>query len=567
VTGGGLVSGRYRLGELLGTGGSASVFAAVDVRDDSALALKILHPHLSNDPAARGALLREARAAAGLRHPNIVAVLDAGEDPGGTAWIALELAPGVSLAEHVELHGVLGSLQTVALAAGVLRGLEAAHAAGLMHRDVSPANIMLSPGADALLTADDVRLLDFGLADVAGRAALAPRAPDSAASAPGGALGSVNYVSPEQASGASVDERGDIYQLGAVLYFALTGRPPFPRDTAAETVEAHLSAPPPVPSVVQPRIPRAVDRLVVKAMLKAPGDRFPSAAAMLLAVDALTLGAAQPHAHAQGTAQPHPLEPRTLLLPAARTSNSERRPRLPQSAPRPAAPAALPASAPAPPPAADDSSWLWKSGIALVVVVAIVAWIVSSASGGPTPQAATEPSASVVQTPAASASAPAQAPVPPPAPVAATVPSVAGGSITDARLAIEAAGLVAGEISDENSASAAGTVLRSSPEEGSSQSPGSVVSLVVASGLGTVPEVARLGRDAAIAAVQNAGFSVLMAVRDDTAAVTGTILGTDPLAGTAVLLGRPVTILVAFAPAAAQPSPVPTPSGTAVPGG
>ena len=561
MTGGGLVSGRYRLGELLGTGGSASVFAAVDVRDDSALALKILHPHLSNDPAARGALLREARAAAGLRHPNIVAVLDAGEDPGGTAWIALELAPGVSLAEHVELHGVLGSLQTVALAAGVLRGLEAAHAAGLMHRDVSPANIMLSPGADALLTADDVRLLDFGLADAAGRAALAPRAPDSAASAPGGALGSVNYVSPEQASGASVDERGDIYQLGAVLYFALTGRPPFPRDTAAETVEAHLSAPPPVPSVVQPRIPRAVDRLVVKAMLKAPGDRFPSAAAMLLAVDALTLGAAQPHAHAQGTAQPHPLEPRTLLLPAARTSNSERRPRLPQSAPRPAAPVAAPA--PAPPPAADDSSWLWKSGIALVVVVAIVAWIVSSASGGPTPQAATEPSASVVQTPAASASAPAQAPVPPPAPVAATVPSVAGGSITDARLAIEAAGLVAGEISDENSASAAGTVLRSSPEEGSSQSPGSVVSLVVASGLGTVPSVAGLDRTAAVAAVQGAGFAALMSVRENGSVPMGTILGTDPPAGAAALLGRTVTILVASSPAA--PSPTPSPVDTSPP--
>ena len=548
---GGLISARYRLGELLGTGGSASVFSAVDVRDDTVVALKLLHPHLSGDDAARESLFREARSAAGLRHPNIVAVLDVGVHDDGVAWIALELAPGVSLAEHVELHGVLGSLQTVALAAGVLRGLEAAHAAGLVHRDVSPANIMLSPGADALLTPDDVRLVDFGLADAAGRAALAPRAPESEASAPAGALGSVNYVSPEQATGGSVDARGDIYQLGAVLYFALTGRPPFPRASAAETVDAHLSAPPPVPSVAQPRIPRAVDRLVVKAMLKAPGDRFQSAAEMLRAVEALTIGVA-PRASDTG-------DPRTLVLPAARVSNSERRPRLPESRP-PSATVAVPVAATVAGSAAsssfsDDGSWLWKSGIALVAVIAIVAWIVSSATGGSAPQAAVQPSSTaVVVTPTATAAP--QLP-PPTAPTTAVVPSVAGGSITDARLAIESAGFVAGAITDENSPSAAGTVLRSSPEQGSSQALGSTVALVVASGLGEVPGIGGLARDAAIAAIQAAGFAAIMSVQEDASVPIGTILGTDPPAGTAVLLGRTITILVASSPAAATPTPSP----------
>jgi serine/threonine protein kinase len=551
VIGDGLVSGRYRLGELLGTGGSASVFSAVDVRDDSALALKILHPHLSADEAAREALFREARAAAGLRHPNIVAVLDVGLHGAGSdaqAWIALELAHGVSLAEHVELHGVLGSLQTVALAGGVLRGLEAAHAAGLVHRDVSPANIMVSPGADALLTPDDVRLVDFGLADAAGRPALAGPAPEGAASAPGGALGSVNYVSPEQASGGSVDARGDIYQLGAVLYFALTGRPPFPRDSAAETVHAHLSAPPPVPSVAQPRIPRGVDRLVVKAMLKSRDDRFQSATEMLLAVDALRVGTA-------------PVETRTLLLPSPRTASSERRPRLV------ATPLAVPVVPAAPEPVAetpDDGSWLWKSLVALVVVVAIVAWIVSSTTGTSPPQAVPEPSASAT---AAASQPPASAAPVAPAETSAIVPDIAGGSITAARLAIEAAGFVAGAIAEENSPAGAGTVLRSSPEQGSSQALGSVVGLVVASGLGVVPDVAGSSRDAAIAALQSAGFSVLMAVRDDATVPRGAILGTDPGVGTALLLGRDVTILVATTPVAAVPTPTPTPTATAAPSG
>ena len=550
----GLVSGRYRLGELLGTGGSASVFSAVDVRDDRVVALKLLHPHLSGDPAAREALLREARAASGLRHPNIVAVLDTGVHDDGTAWIALELAPGISLAEHVELHGVLGSLQTVALAAGVLRGLEAAHAAGLVHRDVSPANIMLSPGADALLTPADVRLVDFGLADAAGRPALAPPAAESGASTPGGALGSVDYVSPEQASGGSVDARGDIYQLGAVLYFALTGRPPFPRDSAAETVDAHVNAPPPVPSVAQPRIPRAVDRLVVKAMLKAPGDRFQSAAEMLLAVEALTIGVAPPLGTTRTVGATQVLDvgdPRTMRLPAARVSNSERRPRLPDSLP-PAVPVAAAASA-----AADDGSWLWKSGVALAAVIAIVVWIVSSASGGSAPQAAPEPSASAMVQSATAPSPTATTPPPPPTPTTAAVPIVAGGSITDARMAIEAAGFVAGEITDENSASQAGTVLRSTPEQGSNLQLGSTVALVVASGLGEVPSISGLARDAAVAAVQGAGFTALMAVQENTSVSMGTILGTDPPAGTAVLLGRTITILVASSPPAVTPTPSP----------
>jgi serine/threonine-protein kinase len=309
----GLISGRYRLGELLGSGGSASVFTAVDVATGEAVALKILHPHLSRSPAARDAFFVEARAAERLLHPNIVRVLGVGvhrvgEDPGAAdpadpadplepaaddsageprAWIALELAPGTTLAEEVERVGRLPLAEAVAVAEGVLAALEFAHGAGLIHRDVSPTNVVLARDPRGRLRPSGVRLLDFGLADAAGRAAVGAdvlRTPG--ASAPAGVLGNANYVSPEHARGLPVDERGDIYQLGATLYFALIGRPPFVRDSTAATLAAHLEAPPPVPSVDRPGVFRALDRIVVKALLKDPTQRYASAAEMSIAVRA-----------------------------------------------------------------------------------------------------------------------------------------------------------------------------------------------------------------------------------------------------------------------------------------
>ena len=301
----GLISGRYRLGELLGTGGSASAFAAVDTRSESgtgteaSVALKILHPHLSRSEQSREAFFAEARAAAVLRHPNIVAVLgvgvhDAAQEP--LAWIALDLAPGVSLAEHVEKHGALAVGAALTVAAGVLLALNAAHRNGLIHRDVSPANIMVEPAADGTILVTGVRLLDFGLADAAGRPVLgtdvlrSPPERGAAATREVGVLGSANYMSPEQARGRTVDERGDIYQLGGVLYFALTARPPFLRDSTSAVLQAHVQSPPPVPSVLRPGIPREVDRIVVKALLKDPASRYRSALEMGEAIAAVLPG-------------------------------------------------------------------------------------------------------------------------------------------------------------------------------------------------------------------------------------------------------------------------------------
>ena len=284
----GLVSGRYRLGELLGTGGSASVFAAVDEASGEHVALKLLHPHLSHRPSARDAFLAEARRVQGLRHPNVVGVLEVGVDEASdepVAWIALERAAGLSLAEHVDRHGPLGVADALTAADGVLRALEAAHAVGLVHRDVSPANVMIAIDGDGRLDVGGVRLLDFGLADAAGRAVLGGDVLRSEAVNEGtgraGVIGNVNYMSPEQVRGAAVDERGDVYQAGGMLHFALTGKPPFLRDdaarddarasggAAARAVGAGLADP-----------ARALDRMVVRALLKDPATVSNSAAEM-----------------------------------------------------------------------------------------------------------------------------------------------------------------------------------------------------------------------------------------------------------------------------------------------
>jgi serine/threonine protein kinase len=552
----GLVSARYRLGDLLGTGGSASVFEAVDVRDGSVVALKLLHPHLAHDADARAALAGEAAAAGRVRHPNVVAVLGVSEPDDPLAWIALELVRGVSLAEQVDLHGPLAVPEALAVARAVLGALTAVHTAGIVHRDVSPSNIIVVPAPDGAIDAEGVRLVDFGLADAAGRSALV--GDDDGAS---GVVGNSNYLSPEQAEGGEIDARGDVYQLGAVLYFALTGQAPFPRSTVAETMRAHLSAPPPVPSLRRGGVSRGIDRLVVKAMLKHPDARFPTAGAMMAALDALVPAAG-------------PAEPRTLLLgapsPLSRTAVMRdettrlRAVRQPSLAPTRAVPVTPPTtSPPAPEPPPEPRSPVWAILGAITVVVAVVAWILSATAVPPARDAEALPAGfpTAVVSPS---STPSPVAVDTQPVVTVAVPDVAGGTVVAAAVLLDRAGLAIGSVADESSRAPAGTVLRSSPEASSQQVPGTTVDVVVASGSNTVPPVAGLTRDAAAAAVQDAGLTPLFAEETEPILPGGTVVRTDPAEATAVVLGRPVTIIVAVPPVSA-PTPTPTAPPTGAP--
>jgi hypothetical protein len=264
-----VLADRYELGPVLGQGGMARVHQGVDRQLDRRVAIKVLAPPFDRDGEFVERFRREARAAAGLSHPNIVAVFDSGSDDG-THFIVTELVEGETLADRLRHGGPMPPADAVAVAVDVARALAAAHALGLIHRDIKPGNVMLLPDGR-------VKVVDFGIARAAGSDTLTHT---------GVVLGSTAYLSPEQAGGQPVDERADLYSLGCVLYEMLTGRVPFSADTPIATMYRHVNEDAPPPSTIAP-VQSELEDAVLRCLEKDPKRRFASAAeleAALLAV-------------------------------------------------------------------------------------------------------------------------------------------------------------------------------------------------------------------------------------------------------------------------------------------
>lgn len=562
---GALIGGRYLLGELLGTGGSASVFAAEDA-DGGTVAVKLLHPHLCADDAAREAFLREAERASGLDHPTIVRVHGAGlHDAGGVTmpWIALDLLDGPTLREWVEQIGPLGVHDAAAVVDGVLAGLAHAHAQGLIHRDLTPQNVVLAGAGDlrggAALTADMVRIVDFGLADATGRAAVG----GDILLAGGGesVVGSAAFLSPEHAQGLPVRAPSDLYQAGCLLYFALTGEVPFPRATTEQLLQAHVNAPPPVPSSLVPAA-RPLDRLVTRALAKTPARRFRGAddfrEALAAAVPAVAATEAiPPWTEDEGRRELDDTgdadEPATRILPAASDGSlayldsGEQDP-----APAPERKGASPLSA-------------ILAGVAILAVigVGVAAASTGGASAGtpptPTPSATatatptptpTPTPTQTVPAPVETSAAPAPVDTPDPEPQLVAVPALSG-SQADAEAALRAAGLTLGAVSQVESEQPAGRVLRQYPLADAMVQPGSRVDLTVASGANTVPQVEGMTIAAATALLETHGFEAAAQPLD--ADPTRVVASTQPGVGAVMRLGVTVVLIP-------QPEPTPTPT-------
>ncbi len=239
---------HYEVGELLGSGSMGEVHRATDLRLGRRVALKFLRPMA--DAALRRRILREAQAASSLDHPNICTIFEV-DEAGEDLFIAMALYEGETL-DRVIARGPLAPERALGIAAQAARGLAAAHEELIVHRDVKPANLMLTRG-------DTVKILDFGIARILGD----PRATDH-----GSVVGTPAYMSPEQLRDEPLDQRTDIWSLGAVLYEMLTGEPPFPGDNVAAVVASILSAPPPRASDARPGIPNRVDEILAKALVK-----------------------------------------------------------------------------------------------------------------------------------------------------------------------------------------------------------------------------------------------------------------------------------------------------------
>jgi beta-lactam-binding protein with PASTA domain len=255
-----LFDGRYRVLRKLGSGGMANVYLAEDEELGRRIAIKILNERHAADEQFIERFRREAKNAAGLSHPNIVQIYDRGEAEG-TYYIAMEYLGGRTLKEAVADRQPLPIREAIGFARQILAALRFAHRNGIVHRDIKPHNALMD---------DDGRLKvsDFGIA----RAGAASQMTEA-----GSIIGTAQYLSPEQARGAAVDHRSDLYSLGIVLYELLTGTVPFTGDTPVEIAMKHLSKVPEPPSAKRPEIPRALDQVVLRALAKDPDDRYGSA--------------------------------------------------------------------------------------------------------------------------------------------------------------------------------------------------------------------------------------------------------------------------------------------------
>jgi serine/threonine-protein kinase len=238
-----LIGNRYLIERQLASGGMATVYLAMDQRLDRQVALKVIHPHLSNDAEFQAKFVLEAKTAAKLSHPNLVNVFDQGTD-GQITYLVMEYVPGITLRDALREYGPLPALRALEMLAQILAGLAAAHSSGILHRDLKPDNVLL---------ADDgrVKLGDFGLAREI-----------SAHTSTGDLVGTIAYLSPELVTRGQADARSDVYAAGILLYELLTGRQPFEGEKAVQIAYQHANSTVPAPSLLAPATSPAIDKLV-----------------------------------------------------------------------------------------------------------------------------------------------------------------------------------------------------------------------------------------------------------------------------------------------------------------
>ena len=527
-----LISGRYRLIAPLGDGGMATIWRAVDEQLDREVAVKLLRPQFSTDPGFAARFKQEARAAAGLSHPNIVNVYDYGTDGAdGDQYIVMELVEGRDLSAVLRERGTVSTDDAVRIAIGVASALEVAHRKGIVHRDVKPGNILITDDGD-------VKVTDFGIARAVAEASM---------TVTGTTLGSVHYFSPEQARGDEVTGASDVYALGIVLYEMLTGKRPFEGDSAAAVALRRLNEDPLPPSATGVPVAPGLERIIMRALAREPEDRFPDAGAF---AEALRVWRRTPDAAGPATAAAAVAGAAAGAGAAAASTPPSGEPTVyvPPRVTRPADRVPV-----APPPRRVDTYprdrdreggqpwWMWLLALLAVALLGAIGFLGANLLGGsaePTPT----PSAALVD-----------------------VPDCQGRTAASVRADLRDAGFVPDEEEEPSEDVEEGRVIRCEPATEAPE--GSTVIMVVSSGAETVevPPLRGQPLDRAIQTLEEEGLRVGSISREsDPEVPEDAVIRSDPAEGVDVERGSRVNLVVSTGPTP-SPSPSPTPPPTPTP--
>ncbi|MGI8586975.1 MAG: protein kinase domain-containing protein [Chloroflexia bacterium] len=532
-----VLNGRYELQGVLGGGGMALVYRALDRVLNRIVAVKILREQYASDPTFQQRFTREAQSAAGLSHPNIVSVYDVGTD-GDLPYIVMELVPGITLRDLLARDGRLPVDQAVEVAAGILSALEYAHRNGLIHRDIKPGNVLITPSGA-------VKVVDFGIAKSAS---------DLSLTGAGMALGTAAYFSPEQARGEAARVQSDIYSLGVTLYEMLTGRPPFESDSDVGTAYKQINEAPIPPRRLNPTIPAQLEAIVLRALAKNPAARFGSAGEMEQALRNYAAFGAQATAAVPRVAPP-PAPARAAPPPQTYIRSQTYR--------------------------GGGSPWLvWLLGmIALLVLLGVAVSALTgsflglgSATATPDPGLGTPyvpltvggitPVAPPTSLAATATPVPTNSPVAteppsptqPPAPtdtalVPVAVPNLVGKSLGDAQAAASALGLKVAQAGTQNDpAQPDGAILSQKPDPDTKLNPGSTISIVVNKRPQAIamPNVINTNGDQALNYLSKPPLNLKVVVKHEESGSVqaGAVTRQDPDTGAQVRPGDTVTIWV-----------------------